>query len=169
MRNDVFFFARAARQTKTAILGATTGAYSCNHPLMECVPSPLLKRVRMTGLDLAAAIPNFDAQCHDFRADPDDPQRIWCQTRVTGTQTGQLFFGSRVPLSYVRVCVSCVRTRVHTREAHTSLGGARAKPRDPPVTLSNPPEAGFRFGFRFALGPPRHLEQPSRSRVSEIR
>jgi hypothetical protein len=102
-------------RTKTAILEATTGAYSCNHPLMECAPLPLLKRMRMTGLDLAAAIPNFDARYHDFRADPDDPQRIWCQMRVTGTQTGQLFFGG--------------------------LGGVSAKPRDPPVTFSNPPEA----------------------------
>jgi len=67
------------------------------------------------GLDLAAAIPDFDARYHDFRADPDDAQRIWCQMRVTGTQTGELFFGG--------------------------LGGVSAKPRDPPVSFNNPPEA----------------------------
>ena len=67
------------------------------------------------GLDLATAIPNFDARYHHFRADASDPLRIWCQMRVTGTHTGELFFGG--------------------------LGGVSAKPQDPPVTFSNPPEA----------------------------
>ena len=75
----------------------------------------ILKRMGMTGLDLGAAIPDFDARYHDFRADPDDPQRIWCQMRVTGTQTGELRFGG--------------------------LGGVSAKPQQPPVKFSNPPEA----------------------------
>jgi hypothetical protein len=68
-----------------------------------------------TGLDLASAIPNFDARYHDFRADPDDPNRVWCTMRVTGTHTGELFFGG--------------------------LGGVSAKPKTPPVTVFNPPEA----------------------------
>jgi len=67
------------------------------------------------GLDLAVAIPNFDARYHDFRADPVDPQRVWATMRVTGTHTGELFFGG--------------------------LGGVSAKPKDPPVTFYNPPEA----------------------------
>ena len=67
------------------------------------------------GLDLATAIPNFDARYHDFRADPEDPQRIWVMMRATGTHTGALFFGG--------------------------LGGVSAKPKDPPVSFVNPPEA----------------------------
>merc|ERR1740127_332490 len=31
-----------------------------------------------TGLDLGVGLPDFDARYHDFRADPDDPDRVWC-------------------------------------------------------------------------------------------
>ena len=65
-----------------------------------------------TGLDLAEALPDFDARYHDFRADPEDPNRIWCTMRVRATHTGVLNFG-----------------------------GVRAEPSIPPVVVENPPEA----------------------------
>ena len=43
-----------------------------------------------TGLDLSAALPDFDARYHDFRADPDDPNRVWCTMRVTATHSSSL-------------------------------------------------------------------------------
>ena len=49
---------------------------------------------------------------HDFRADPDDAQRVWCTMRVTATHTGVLRFG-----------------------------GVRAEPRSPPTVVESPPEA----------------------------
>lgn len=64
-----------------------------------------------TGLDLSAAIPDFDARYHDFRADPDDPMRVWCTMRVCGTHTGPLRFG-----------------------------GVTAEPKDPPTAFESPPE-----------------------------
>ena len=67
-------------------------------------------------------MPNFDARYHDFRADPDDANRVWCTMRVTGTQTGELFFGG--------------------------LGGVSAKPKDPPVTFFNPPEVCMQYSDR---------------------
>eukprot|EP00747_Dinoflagellata_sp_TGD_P180165 gnl/TRDRNA2_/TRDRNA2_32174_c0_seq1.p1 gnl/TRDRNA2_/TRDRNA2_32174_c0~~gnl/TRDRNA2_/TRDRNA2_32174_c0_seq1.p1 ORF type:complete len:485 (+),score=72.23 gnl/TRDRNA2_/TRDRNA2_32174_c0_seq1:72-1526(+) len=65
-----------------------------------------------TGLDFAAATPDFDAQYHDFRVDTNDPQRIWCTMRVKATQTGVLKFG-----------------------------GIKAEPKSPPITVHSPPEA----------------------------
>jgi hypothetical protein len=65
-----------------------------------------------TGLDLAEGLPDFDAQYHDFRADPDDPNRVWCTMRVKATHTGVLNFG-----------------------------GVRAEPKTPPTTVESPPEA----------------------------
>eukprot|EP00929_Paragymnodinium_shiwhaense_P090263 TRINITY_DN50417_c0_g1_i1.p1 TRINITY_DN50417_c0_g1~~TRINITY_DN50417_c0_g1_i1.p1 ORF type:complete len:476 (+),score=85.81 TRINITY_DN50417_c0_g1_i1:83-1510(+) len=65
-----------------------------------------------TGLDLSAALPDFDARYHDFRMDRDNPQRVWCQMRVCGRQTGELKFA-----------------------------GVEAKPKDPPTYVENPPEA----------------------------
>ena len=65
-----------------------------------------------TGLDLGEALPNFDARYHDFRADPDDPSRVWCTMRVTATHTGVL-----------------------------SFGGVRAEPKSPPTVVESPPEA----------------------------
>ena len=46
-----------------------------------------------TGLDLGAAMPDFDARYHDFRADAHDANRVWCTMRVTATHTGVLSFG----------------------------------------------------------------------------
>mgnify|MGYP002632188050 CR=1 FL=1 len=65
-----------------------------------------------TGLDLSVGLPDFDARYHDFRADPDDPFRVWCTMRVTATHTGVL-----------------------------SFGGLKAEPRSPPVVVESPPEA----------------------------
>lgn len=65
-----------------------------------------------TGLDLGEGLPDFDARYHDFRADPDDPHRIWCTMRVKATHTGVL-----------------------------SFGGIRAEPKTPPTTVESPPEA----------------------------
>ena len=65
-----------------------------------------------TGLDLSVGLPDFDAQYHDFRADPDDPQRVWCTMRVQATHTGVLNFG-----------------------------GVRAEPKSPPTVVNSPPEA----------------------------
>lgn len=65
-----------------------------------------------TGLDLAEGLPDFDARYHDFRADPDDPHRIWCTMRVKATHTGVLNFG-----------------------------GVRAEPQVPPIVVESPPEA----------------------------
>ena len=65
-----------------------------------------------TGLDLGEGLPDFDARYHDFRADPDDPQRVWCTMRVTGTHTGVL-----------------------------SFGGIKAEPKMPPTVVESPPEA----------------------------
>ena len=65
-----------------------------------------------TGLDLGAAIPDFDARYHDFRSDPDDPLRVWMTMRVTGTQTGSL-----------------------------SFAGTTAEPSTPPTVVESPPEA----------------------------
>ena len=64
-----------------------------------------------TGLDLGAGLPDFDARYHDFRADPDDPNRVWCTMRVTATHTGVLNFG-----------------------------GIVAEPRSPPTVVESPPE-----------------------------
>jgi len=64
------------------------------------------------GLDLATALPDFDARYHDFRADPDDPNRIWMTMRVCGTQTGPLTFA-----------------------------GTTAEPSVPPIRVESPPEA----------------------------
>ena len=65
-----------------------------------------------TGLDLAEGLPDFDARYHDFRADPDDPNRVWCTMRVIATHSGVLNFG-----------------------------GVRAEPKQPPVVVESPPEA----------------------------
>lgn len=65
-----------------------------------------------TGLDLAEGLPDFDARYHDFRADPDDPFRVWCTMRVRATHTGVL-----------------------------SFGGIRAEPQSPPTVVESPPEA----------------------------
>ena len=65
-----------------------------------------------TGLDLGEALPDFDARYHDFRADPDDPHRVWCTMRVTATHTGVL-----------------------------SFGGVKAEPKSPPTVVESPPEA----------------------------
>lgn len=65
-----------------------------------------------TGLDLATALPDFDARYHDFRADPFDPNRVWCTMRVTATHTGVLQFG-----------------------------GVTAEPKSPPTVVESPPEA----------------------------
>lgn len=65
-----------------------------------------------SGLDLGAAMPDFDARYHDFRADPEDPLRVWCTMRVGGTQTGPLAFA-----------------------------GTTAEPSEPPIRVESPPEA----------------------------
>lgn len=65
-----------------------------------------------TGLDLATAIPDFDARYHDYRVDADDENRVWCTMRVIGTQTGPLQFG-----------------------------GLNAPPSSPPIRVESPPEA----------------------------
>ena len=64
------------------------------------------------GLDLGAALPDFDARYHDFRSDPDDPLRVWMTMRVCGTQTGPL-----------------------------SFAGTTAEPSVPPIRVESPPEA----------------------------
>jgi len=64
------------------------------------------------GLDIATALPDFDARYHAFRRDPDNPRRVWCQMRVRGTQTGELRFA-----------------------------GVTAPPSNPPTRVWNPPEA----------------------------
>lgn len=64
------------------------------------------------GLDLGAALPDFDARYHDFRADPTDPLRVWMTMRACGTQTGPLRFA-----------------------------GTTAKPSVPPIRVESPPEA----------------------------
>jgi hypothetical protein len=65
-----------------------------------------------TGLDLGQSMPDFDARYHDFRQDPDDPNRVWATMRVRGTQTGVL-----------------------------SFAGQDALPTSPPRRVESPPEA----------------------------
>lgn len=65
-----------------------------------------------TGLDLGEGFPNFDAQYHGFRADPVDPNRVWCTMRVRATHTGVLSFAN-----------------------------VRAEPKSPPTVVESPPEA----------------------------
>ena len=64
------------------------------------------------GLDLDSAMPDFNARYHDFRADTDDPLRVWCSMRVIGTHTGPL-----------------------------SFAGTTAEPSVPPIRVESPPEA----------------------------
>ena len=47
-----------------------------------------------TGLDLSEGLPDFDARYHDFRADPEDPNRVWCTMRVKATHSGTLKFAN---------------------------------------------------------------------------
>jgi len=59
------------------------------------------------GVDFAEGFPDFDARYHDFRIDVDDPNRVWCTMRVTGTHTGTFQFGAVTakPKSSPPICV----------------------------------------------------------------
>ena len=69
-------------------------------------PTPAAPDDPMPGLDkaaylsslrqfnLLAAFPNMNNNYHFFRVDPFEPNRVWFQTRVTATHTGELLGGA---------------------------------------------------------------------------
>jgi len=61
-------------------------------PVISLDKEKYLKAVR--GFDLKNAIPDLDPHPYHWRVDPYEPNRVWCTTRVTGTHTGTLKFGS---------------------------------------------------------------------------
>jgi len=42
----------------------------------------------ITGFEVSNAFPDINGRYYHFRVDPFEPNRVWCTTRNTGTNTG---------------------------------------------------------------------------------
>jgi predicted ester cyclase len=68
-------------------VGGATPA-SPEDPMPGLTKAPYLAALR--SFDLLKAFPDMNNNYHAFRVDPFEPNRVWFQTRVTATHTGEL-------------------------------------------------------------------------------
>ena len=107
----------------------------------------------MRSFGLRSAFPNLDAHAYDWRVDRYEPHRVWFTTRVTGTQAGELRFGSKAIKATGRSVQGAPECNSYTFNAAgeaTSFTGGYVIDR----RVGNTKGLGAVFGILAAIGAP---------------